>query len=215
MVFKSRGEAGKKLVKLLGDYKNQNTVVYALPRGGVVIGAKIAKALGAPLDLIITRKIGHPNQPELAIAAVSENGNVVVNPEYKELTKTDWFLETEKSERAEAKRRREVYLKNRQPISCTAKTAIITDDGIATGLTLKSAIEQLKTYCQPKKIIIAVPVIPEDIARQFEKEKDISIISLERTGQFLGSVGAYYLDFSPVEDRDVMKIMRELTGSRS
>lgn len=210
MVFKSRREAGKKLVKLLGDYKNQNTVVYALPRGGVIVGAEIAKALDAPLDLIITRKIGHPNQPEMAIAAVSEDGYTIIDPSYKHLSGTGWFLESVKKEETEAKRRREKYLSGRKSISCNSKTAIIVDDGVATGLTLRSAVKQLKVSGSPKEIVAVIPVIPEEIARHFEKEAGIKIIALERTGQFLGSIGAYYQDFSQVPDEEVINIMKKL-----
>lgn len=201
MVFKSRSEAGKKLVKLLGDYKNQNTVVYALPRGGVVVGAEIAKALNAPLDLIITRKIGHPNQPELAIAATSENGILVIDPEYKQLTQTYWFTQALENEKSEAKRRREKYLKGKLPLLCDGKTAIIVDDGVATGLTLKAAIKEIRKF-NPKEIIIALPVIPDEVALEIEPEV-VRIVALERPVYFKGSVGAYFQDFSQVSDEEV------------
>lgn len=209
MQFKDRIDAGKKLARLLGQFKN-DSVVYALPRGGVVVAAQIARALGAHLDLVITRKIGHPYQNELAIAALTEDGHIIIDPYYKHLSKTDWFLQAVEEEEAEAKRRREKYLAGIKPIPCFGKTAILVDDGVATGLTLKSAIKQLKVSGKPKEIIAAIPVIPEEIARQLEKEEGVKIIALERTDQFLGSIGAYYRDFSQVPDEEVIDIMKKL-----
>lgn len=206
MYFKDRAYAGKKLARLLKRFESMDVVVYALPRGGVVVGAEIAKALHAPLDLIITRKIGHPNQSELAIAAVSENGQLVIDPQYQKLTRGSWFFKALEKEKAEAQRRREIYLKNKNPVSCKGKTAIIADDGIATGLTLRSAVKQLKSQYRPVSIIAAAPVIPEDIAQELEKE-GIVIAAVERTNRFRGSIGAYYKDFSQASDEEVIKLV--------
>ena len=206
MQFIDRIDAGIKLARLLGQFKN-NSVIYALPMGGVVVAAQIAKALNAPLDLVITRKIGHPYQSELAIAALTEDGHVIIDPSYKHLSKTDWFLQAVEEEEAEAKRRREIYFTGKKPISCHGnKIAILVDDGVATGLTLRSAIKQLKVSGQPKEIIAAIPVIPEEVARQLEKEEKVIIIALERTRQFLGSIGAYYRDFSQISDEEVIEL---------
>lgn len=207
MQFKDRTDAGKGLAIRLHKFKNEEVVVYALPRGGVVVAAEIAKALGAPLDLIITRKIGHPYQNEMAIAAVSEDGHIVIDPAYKHLSKTSWFLEAVEKEEAEAKRRREIYLGGRKPIPCLGKIAILVDDGIATGLTLKAAVKELTLHFNPKKIITAVPVIPLEIDRELRADK-IEVVALEIPEVFLGAVGSYYQSFPAVSDEEVISLLK-------
>lgn len=209
MYFKDRVDAGRQLARLLEGFKGEDTVIYALPRGGVVTGAEIAKSLHAPLDLIITRKIGHPFQPEYAIGAVSENGYVVFNSEeLSEISEEYLTSETEKQKK-EAKRRREVYLSGRKPISCNGKIAILVDDGIATGLTMKAAINEIKIHYKPKRIIVAVPVAPPEIAHELEKI-GVEFVALNTQKQFLGSIGAYYKNFSPVEDQEVVNLLINL-----
>ncbi|MBI4035368.1 phosphoribosyl transferase [Candidatus Daviesbacteria bacterium] len=210
MYFKNRTEAGRKLAGLLDNFKGADVVVYALPRGGVVIGAEITKAIHSPLDLIITRKIGHPYQPEYAIGAVAENGYLILNKE-EVLNIDEKYLEEEaEKQKQEAKRRREVYLGGRKPIPCRGKIAILVDDGIATGLTIKAAIQELKLHYHPSRIIVAVPVTPREIADELELKEKVELIALEIPAQFIGSIGAYYQDFSPVEDTDVVRIIQEV-----
>lgn len=211
MYFKDRVEAGRKLAQLLERFRGDDAVVYALPRGGVVIGSEIAKAIHTPLDLIITRKIGHPYSPEYAIGAVAENGHSVFNKE--EILEIDERYLTSEAEKQkeEAKRRREVYLSGRKPIPCKGKIAILVDDGIATGLTMKAAIKELQMHYHPKRIIVAVPVAPPDIGMELEK-MGVKFVAVDIEGAFLGSIGAYYQDFSPVEDKDVIRIIKEVEG---
>lgn len=207
MQFKDRTYAGKELAIRLHKFKGEEAVVYALPRGGVVVAAEIAKAIGAPLDLIITRKIGHPYQNEMAIAAVSEDGHIIIDPSYKHLSKTGWFLEAVEKEEAEAKRRRETYLKDKKPISCSGKIALLVDDGIATGLTIKAAVKELKLHYHPKKIIIAVPVVPSEIVRELEAD-GVEVIALKIPEDFLGAVGSYYQSFPAVSDEKVISLLK-------
>ena len=141
--FKDRIDAGKQLAEKLIQYKDQSPVVLALPRGGVVLGAEIAGSLDCALDLVIPRKIGHPANPEYAIAAVTESGALVVNEAEVGAVDPTWFEREKEAQIAEAKRRREVYLKGRKPIDLAGKTAILADDGIATGLTMQAAIREL------------------------------------------------------------------------
>lgn len=206
MFFKDRADAGKKLAKLLERFKGEDVVIYALPRGGVVTGAQIAKAIHAPLDLIITRKIGHPHNPEYAIGAVAENGHAVFSKDEVLEIDPEWYREEAERQKLEAKRRRQLYLKDRKPISCRDKIAILVDDGIATGLTMKAALQELKLHYHPKRIIVAVPVAPTEMAEELQRE-GAEFITLDLEGEFLGAIGAYYQDFSPVEDMDVIKIM--------
>lgn len=182
--FKDRVEAGRKLAGFFDHINGKNAVVYALPRGGVVVGTEIAKAIHAPLDLIITRKIGHPYNPEYAIGAITEK------------------------QTQEARRRREVYLGKKPPISSKGKIAVLVDDGIATGLTMKAALKELQMHLHPAKIIIAVPVAPKDTVDELEK-MGVEVLSIITTKEFLGAIGAYYQDFAPVEDQDVIRIMKE------
>lgn len=207
MYFKDRVEAGKKLAALLERFKDTGAVVYALPRGGVVTGSEVAKKIHAPLDLIITRKIGHPIQPEYAIGAIAENGHSIFNPQAKEINK-DYLAFEVKKQKEEAKRRRKVYLGHKKPILCKGKVAILVDDGIATGLTMRAAIKELQMHYHPSKIVVAVPVIPKEIVQELE-EIGVKLIAVNADEAFLGSIGAYYQDFSPVEDKEMIKIMQK------
>lgn len=209
--FKDRVEAGRKLAGFFDHINGRNTVVYALPRGGVVVGAEIAKIIHAPLDLIITRKIGHPYNPEYAIGAIAENGHSVFNKDEVLNIDEQYLKEEAEKQTEEAKRRRKVYLGGRPPISCKGKTAILVDDGIATGLTMKAALKELQTHYNPAKIIIAVPVTPKDTADELGK-MGAEVLAIITDKDFLGAIGAYFQDFSPVEDQDVVRIMKEVAG---
>lgn len=206
-IFKDRAEAGKILAKYFDGFKSQGVVVYALPRGGVVVGAEISRAIHAPLDLIITRKIGHPSQSEYAIGAVAENGHSIFNEEAVSDIDRGYLDKEIKAQIKEAQRRRETYLGSRKPISCEGKTAILTDDGIATGLTIKAAIKELKLHYKPKKIIVAVPVVSKITADQLQKE-GVTVLAIDVASDFLGAIGSYYREFNPVEDMEVIKIMK-------
>ncbi len=205
-MFKDRTEAGLRLAKKLSKYKNQNPIIYALPRGGVVLGAEIAKTLGAPLDLIITRKIGHQFNSEYAIGAVAEDGHTIFNEAEKEQADPKWLEEKIKAEQLEAKRRREKYLRGKVPIDVKGRTVILVDDGIATGLSIFLAIEELR-HQKPGKIIVAVPVVPFDTAEKIKKKVD-ELVALEIPENYLGAVGSYYESFPQVEDSEVIKILK-------
>ena len=206
-MFKDRVDAGKQLAKYFDRYSGKNAVVYALPRGGVVVGREIAKTIHAPLDLIITRKIGHPNQPEYAIGAVAENGQTVFNRAEVLRIEQKWLEEETEKQSLEAKRRRELYLGGRRPIPCKGKVAILVDDGIATGLTMKAAIKELQMRYQPKAIYVAVPVAPAEMVKELGK-MGVKLIAALIPETFLGAIGAYYQDFSPVSDEDVIRIVQ-------
>lgn len=206
MQFKDRFDAGKKLTKLLEKFKGKDTVLYALPRGGVEVGSEIAREFNIPMDLIITRKISHPYQKEYAIGAVAENGEPIYNKEAISGISEEYLAFEAEKQRQEAKRRREVYLKGRKSIPCRGKIAILVDDGIATGLTLKAAVRQLKLHYHPKKIIAAVPVAPLEIVRELEAE-GVEVIALEIPEYFQGAVGSYYESFPAVSDEEVIRLL--------
>lgn len=207
MFFKDRRDAGRQLSQLLKKYKDKDVVVYALPRGGVVVAAEIAKFLHAPLDLLFAHKIGHPYQPEYAIAAVSESGHMIGPSGMLPSTEKAW-LESEKEHQIEEiKRRREKYLKGKKEIPVKDKIAILVDDGIATGLTMQVGIKELKDR-HPKEIVAAVPVAPRSTADLIEGMVD-DFIGIEIDDNFLGAVGAYYDEFDQVEDKEVIEILSD------
>lgn len=208
MHFKDRTEAGSLLAQALKKHANKKVMVYALPRGGVSLAIAIARFLHAPLDLIIVRKIGHPALPEYAIAATAESGRIITSTQEAALTHTKWFIQEAEKQRQEAKRRREQYLTNQAETSVAGKIAILVDDGIATGLTMRMAILELK-HRQPKKIVVAVPVVPQTTAELIETEADeIIALDMPKEADYLGAVGAYYNNFLPVEDAEVIALMQ-------
>jgi predicted phosphoribosyltransferase len=205
MVFKDRADAGKRLAQALLAYRGQDTAIYALPRGGVVLGAEIARELNAPLDLIVVRKIGHPFSPEYAIAAIAEDGHLAMNPRAVDSIDRQWFDEKSQMERQEARRRRELYTRGRAPISATDKTAIIVDDGLATGLTMFAAVQEVR-HARPQKVVVAVPVAPPDAVEQLKEMVD-DVVALYVTPS-LGAIGAFYLRFDQVTDDEVIEWMK-------
>src|SRR5688572_8936314 len=141
MRFKNRREAGKLLADALVGYKDEDTVIYALPRGGVVLGVEIASRLDAPLDLVIPRKVGHPDQPEYGVCAVTEDGHLVCSRQEISGLDPSWLTAEVQKQQAEAKRRFKEYLTDVPHVDAEGKTAIVVDDGVATGLTMLAAIE--------------------------------------------------------------------------
>lgn len=208
MLFKNRTEAGQKLAELLSDYASEDVIVYALPRGGVILGAEIARALNAPLDLIITRKIGHPSNPEYAVCALAEDGAPICNQSELERLGHPWLEEEKHKAREEIQRRREEYVGNPTQKDIKGKTAIIVDDGIATGLTMIASIEEMKLH-EPKEIVVAIPIVPYLTSLKMEGMVD-KVVYVEATRDFLGAVGAYYEDFTQVDDEEVKRILKEV-----
>ncbi|BAU49515.1 phosphoribosyl transferase [Sulfurifustis variabilis] len=211
MRFRDRAEAGRRLAAALAGHVEGPGVVYPLPRGGVVLGAEIAAALRLPLDLIIPRKIGHPYSPEYGIAAVVESGEIVRNEAEVARVDASWFEQAVARERAEARRRRLLYLRGRAPVPVEGKTAILVDDGIATGLTMEAAIREAKRL-RPARTIVAVPVAPPDTARRIGREVD-AFVALEIPEFYLGAVGAYYDDFPQLTDDEVIGLLDRLQSS--
>jgi putative phosphoribosyl transferase len=203
MLFIDRVDAGQRLAQALLQYKDEPVVVYGLARGGVVVAAEAASALGAPLDVLIPRKIGHPLQPEYGIGAVSGDGLLVMSGDTS--VDSEWLEAEIERQRSEAQRMRELYMGGKDAVAVAGKTAIIMDDGIATGLTMKLAIKDLRRR-DPARIVVAVPVIPGETYQWLREDAD-EVVALEVPEQFAGAVGSYYEDFSPVEDEEVVRIM--------
>ncbi len=209
MRFKDREDAGRRLAEALAHYKGADAIVYALPRGGVVLGYEIAKSLSVPLDLVITRKIGYPGNEECAVCAVAEDGDMICDSSGVSIVDQEWLKTQAEKERMEAVRRRQVYLKGKEPLAAEDKTAIIVDDGVATGLTIILAIRNLK-HKRPKKIIVAVPVASEQAAEMIRQEAD-ELVALDIPA-FFASVGAYYDRFPQLTDEEVISLMEQANG---
>jgi len=203
--FENRRDAGVRLAKALARYDGEDAVVYALPRGGVVLGAEVAKQLELPLALIIPRKIGHPENPEYAVCAVTEEGELVCNEEESSRLDPKWLKAAAKREQREAKRRRAAYGGARLP--ATGKVALVVDDGIATGLTMRAAIRTLRREL-PSEVIVAAPIAPREVVEYLRKEAD-DVIVLDDTEPFLGAIGAYYESFPQVTDEEVVRILAD------
>ncbi len=209
MHFRDRVEAGRQLAQALKKYQKHDGVVYALPRGGVVLGVEVARALNMPLDLLIPRKIGHPLQPEYAICAVVENGEMVCNQQEVARVDPQWFQREVEAERQEARRRRELYLGGREPSPVEGRTAIIVDDGIATGLTMEVSIRDALRR-RPARLVVAVPVAPPDTVERLSREIDEFVV-LDPSPYYLGAVGAYYDYFPQVTDEEVIALLRSVS----
>ncbi|OHA83332.1 MAG: hypothetical protein A2937_00625 [Candidatus Yonathbacteria bacterium RIFCSPLOWO2_01_FULL_47_33b] len=204
-IFKDRTEAGKKLAEVLGEFKNTNAVVLALPRGGVAVGAEVAHTLNLPLDIIVTRKIGAPGNSEYAIGAIDIEGNGVFNESETANVDKKWLENEIAKEKKEAERRWKEYRGTRGPLDLANKTAIIVDDGIATGMTMKAAVRYAKKL-GAQKIVVAVPVASTDSIQELKKEAEVR--TLETPALFF-AVGQFYKDFPQVEDTQVKSILRE------
>jgi predicted phosphoribosyltransferase len=209
MPFKDRSDAGRKLAAALVKYKDQQCVVLALPRGGVPVAAEVAAVLKAPLDLILVRKIGVPFQPELAMGAVVDGGSrlVVRNEDVIRLAGIDEadFKAVCDSEIAEIERRRQKYLGGREPVDVGGRSAIVIDDGIATGATTRAALRATRMR-HPTKLILAVPVAPTETLAAMREEAD-EVVCLE-DHEFFGAIGLYYSDFRQVSDEEVASALQ-------
>ncbi|MBL8351681.1 MAG: phosphoribosyltransferase [Burkholderiaceae bacterium] len=204
--FANRAEAGRLLAeRLVGLNLPPPRVVLALPRGGVPIAAPVARALHAPLDLLLVRKIGLPWQPELALAAVVDGDppEIVVDEAVQAVSDVEpGYIERQAQvELQEIARRRALYLKGRSPVPVAGCTAIVVDDGIATGTTVRAALKALRRR-QPANLVLAVPVAPSDTLAELRAEVD-QIVCLAEPYPF-EAIGLHYRDFHQVPDAEVL-----------
>src|SRR3989338_10258681 len=169
-MFRDRKDAGQKLARKLSRYSGGNAVVLALPRGGVVPGYEIAEALGVPLDIVVVRKVGHPDNPEYALCAVDETGMRLCNEGEAAAIDQTWLAEEIVRQVREAKRRVAVYRGGRKPLPIAGKAALIVDDGIATGLSMRLAVRSVRAQ-GAKRIVAAVPVAPPEAVRNLLDRK--------------------------------------------
>jgi len=209
-IFKDRTEAGGKLAEVLGEFKDTNAVVLALPRGGVAVGAEVAHALGLPLDIIVTRKIGAPGNEEYAIGAIDIEGNGVWNEVEKAQVDKAWLEKKVAEEKTEAERRWKEYRGTRGQLDLAGKTAVIIDDGIATGMTMQAAVRYAKKL-GAKRVVVAVPVAPPSSLEVIKQEAEVH--ALKAPGLFF-AVGQFYEDFPQVSDKEVIALLSPKPESR-
>ena len=212
MPFRNRADAGRRLAKALASYKKRQPVVLALPRGGVPIAAEVCTALSAPLDLILVRKIGVPFQPELAMGAVVDGSAFVVvrNEDVIQYANIDeaTFNAIRDTELSEIKQRRQRYLGTRDRVEIAGRTAIVIDDGVATGATMRVALRAVRAR-KPQRLVLAVPVAPASTVAELRSEAD-DVICLE-DHDFFVAISDYYADFRQVSDQDVIDILKRFS----
>ncbi len=207
-MFHDRAEAGSRLAARLLSFKDQHPIVLALPRGGVPIGFEVARALQAPLDLVLVRKIGAPGHEELAIGAIVDGAHpeLVTDPGLiAELGVTSRYLEQAKAAALrEIERRRQAWLGARQPVDVAGRTAIGVDDGIATGATMKAALRATRQR-KPARLVLAVPVAPPDSIEELRPEAD-EVVCLDTPSEFF-AVGQFYHWFPQLRDEEVTELL--------
>ena len=212
-MFADRSEAGGLLARELARFATEAPVVLALPRGGVPIGFEIARALSAPLDIVRVRKIGAPFQPELALGAVVDGSSpeTVINREVAEHFQIEdsYVAEAARQQLEEIERRRQLYLANRTAAEIAGRTAIVVDDGIATGATMEAALRATRRR-GPKRSVLATPVAPADTIERLRPEVD-EVVCLAMPQNF-GAIGTFYRDFRQLSDDDVIRLLADATA---
>jgi putative phosphoribosyl transferase len=213
VIFADRIDAGDRLAKGLAHLAGSDCVVLAIPRGGVIVGEVIARELGAPLDVVVPRKIGAPGNPELAIGAVAPGIRVLDPRMVGALGVTDRYLEREIAEQeAEIERRQRAYRGGRPPQPVEGRVAIVVDDGVATGSTAVAALRWARAR-GAERVVLAVPVAPPQSLERLRAEAD-EVVVLETPQPFL-AVGEWYRDFDQTTDEQVVSARARYAGSRA
>lgn len=213
MRYRDRREAGERLAREFAGLHLANPVVLALPRGGVPVAYEVARALAAPLDLVMVRKVGVPSQPELAAGAVVNGANpeIVVNEDIARQTRLS-HADIERLAEAQLdliRERRRLYLRGRAQIPLKDRTVIIVDDGIATGATMRAAVKAVRRH-GPARIVLAVPVAAPDTLEEMRNEVDLVICP--NVPAYLGAIGAFYAVFDQTSDDEVIRLLDAAAG---
>jgi len=210
MKFEDRKDAGIRLAEALEKFKSEEPIVFALSKGGVVLGAEIARKLDAPLDMIFVKKIGHPDNSEFTICAMADDGPPVCTPDEIQNVSSKWLDKEIERGRREIRKRREKFFGTITSHDVEGKTVIIVDDGIATGLSIRAGILEMKER-KPRRVVIAIPVLPSPTSEILKPMVD-ELVSLMIDPHYIGIVGLYYHHFDPVNDDEVVTLLR--SGSK-
>lgn len=207
MPFQDRRDAGRQLGRRMAPLAGRDVVVLGLPRGGVPVAAEVARALGAPLDVVLVRKLGLPRRPELAMGAVGEDGVVVLNEDVLEAARVDeaTLAEVERRERAELERRARQLRGDRPRLSLEGRTAVVVDDGVATGATARAACEVVRAH-GAARVVLAVPVGSPHALADIAPTVD-EVVCLDSPQRF-AAVGQAYADFRATEEEEVLALLR-------
>lgn len=208
MRFRDRREAGQLLAEQLEFLRGRKgLLVLGIPRGGMVVAAEVARALDAPLDVFIARKLGAPHNPELAVGAVASSGEIVLDQHLiAALGVPQSYLEAEtERQRTEIQRRMKTYRGDRPALDFKDKTVILTDDGVATGATMRAAIQALQAT-ELQELVVALPVGPPDTIQELADMVDRMVCL--HTPAFFWAVGGFYMDFSQTSDAEVIQLLQ-------
>jgi putative phosphoribosyl transferase len=212
--FEDRRDAGRRLAGKLSRFEDERPVVFALPRGGVPVGYEISRALRAPLDVFVSRKLGAPGQPEFGIGAVAAGGVRVLNQDVVRRLgiPDDYVQEITAQEFAEVGRRLRYFRGERPEPEVGGRTAILVDDGLATGVTARAAVQALRLR-NPRRLVLAAPVCAAQTAALFKTAVD-ELICLESPSD-LGAIGFWYRNFEQTSDEEVVELLERARSERS
>jgi predicted phosphoribosyltransferase len=209
-LYRDRRDAGEKLAEALQDLRGTpDLLVLALPRGGVPVAEPVARRLGAPLDVFVVRKIGFPGHEEFAMGAVASGGIVLVDPALVERVPEEEFRWALQRAVEELKARERSYRARRPPPKVEGRTIVLVDDGLATGATMRAAVEALRRQ-RPRQIVAAVPIAAPDTCEALSREVDRVVCAA--TPEPFHAVGLWYDDFSPTTDEEVQQILASAGG---
>jgi putative phosphoribosyl transferase len=205
--FEDRHAAGRVLAGQLAAYRAQeNVVVLALPRGGVAVGYEVARALQAPLDVFVVRKLGFPGHEEFAMGAIASGGVRVMNPEVGMQVSPDALAKVIAREEEELKRREQLYRAGRPPLDLQGRTVIVVDDGLATGSTMRAAVQSLRQH-RPARLVVAVPVGAQETCSELRAEADEVVCAA--TPKPFRAVGVWYRNFPQASDDEVRTLLEQ------
>jgi predicted phosphoribosyltransferase len=212
--YDDRTHAGRVLADRLGAYRGKDVLVLGIPRGGVPVAAEVARRLDADLDVVVARKLGAPDQPELAIGAVTANGGEFLNEEIlRAIGASGEYLERARKEQIAEARRREARFRGDRPIErIEGRVVVLVDDGLATGATMRAAVRSVRKH-QPARLIVAVPVGSREACDALRSEADEVVCP--SIPEYFGAVGYFYRNFDPTEDAEVERILRGFAASRA